>query len=94
MFGAPQNRSHGEEAQRGLPFREHAGQAAQSRFPTLHTALIFPAWKEAALSLVEKHFTLLSCSEWCLCQSAAVYGIMSYTPASLLSYPVISNVEN
>lgn len=38
--------------------------------------------------------TPLSCSEWCLCQSAAVYGIMSYNPASLLAYPVISNVEN
>lgn len=35
----------------------------------------------------------LSCYEWCLCRSAAVYGIMSYNPASLPSYPVISNVE-
>lgn len=35
----------------------------------------------------------LSCSEWCLCRSASVYGIMSYNPASLPSYPVISNVE-
>lgn len=41
---------------------------------------------------VEK-LTPLSCSEWCLCQSAAVYGIMSNNPASLPSYPVISNVE-
>lgn len=35
----------------------------------------------------------LSCSEWCLCQSAAVYGIMSYNLASPLVYQVISNVE-
>lgn len=42
---------------------------------------------------VEKQLTPLSCSEWCLCRSAAVYGIMSYNPASLPSYPVISNVE-
>lgn len=38
--------------------------------------------------------TPLSRPEWCLCRSAAVYGISSYNPASLLSYPVISNVEN
>ena len=38
--------------------------------------------------------TPLSRPEWCLCRSAAVYGITSYNPASLLSYPVISNVEN
>lgn len=46
------------------------------------------------LGPAEKHLPLLSRPEWCLCRSAAVYGITSYNPASLLSYPVISNVEN
>lgn len=31
---------------------------------------------------VEKQLAPLSCSEWCLCRSAAVYGIMSSNPAS------------
>lgn len=65
--------------------------------PPAHAAaavLAFPACarrQRAVLSCGEAHS--LSCSEWCLCRSASVYGIMSYNPASLPSYPVISNVE-
>ena len=64
-------------------------QAAQQKAPRP-----FPreggAW---ALPRSTSHSSL-SRPEWCLCRSAAVYGITYYNPASLLSYPVISNVEN
>lgn len=79
------NRSRGEAA---LPSRPRRARGGSHRFPAC-------ARPQAACSpkpgCGEAHS--LSCSEWCLCRSAAVYGIMSYNPASLPSYPVISNVE-
>lgn len=64
----------------------HPSDGSESCFPALQAAY-------SPGPAVEKQLTPLSCSEWCLCRSAAVYGIMSYNPASLPSYPVISNVE-
>lgn len=81
----------------------HPDQVAFSRTPRSRSecahhaecSLLFPALERSGLEPSrEAPPTPLSRSEWCLCQSAAVYGIMSYNPASLLSYPVISNVEN
>lgn len=74
---------------------QHPGQSRVGGFLRAEGSLLLLALEQGGLEAGgEAPPPPLSYSEWCLCQSAAVYGIMSYNPASLLSYPVISNVEN